>query len=123
MDGSGINGSYQGDLTFTEENTSYGWPAHLTVTATFNQNGADVTGDFDLLEVMYSGGYVCGTVDTAAEDGTFGTFKARFLPDDLGDPFTVDARMTSSDGGRLEGTFVFADGVVGHGNATFTRIK
>jgi hypothetical protein len=95
----------------------------MTVTATLSQNGADVTGDFNILEVIDSGGYVCGTVDTAAESGTFGTFKANFLPDDLGDPFTVDTKITSPDGGRLEGTFVFAGGVVGHGSATFTRVK
>ena len=49
--GNGINGRYLGDLTFTEENTSYGWPPHLTVAANLLQDGARVTGVFDLIEV------------------------------------------------------------------------
>ena len=118
VSGNGINGPYQGDLTFTEEDTSYGWPAHLTVTAYLRQNGAVVTGNFNLLEIDYSGGDVKGAVDTAA-----GTFTADFWPNDLGDHFAVDTHIVSPDGGRLEGTFVFAEGVVGHGTATFTRVK
>jgi len=112
----GVNGPYLGHLTFTEENTSYGWPAHLTVTANLRQNGAVVTGVFNLLEIDYSGGDVKGAVDTAA-----GTFTADFWPNDLGTHFAVDTHIVSQNGDRLEGTFVFAEGVVGHGTVTFTR--
>jgi hypothetical protein len=91
------------------------------VTANLHQNGTDVTGDFDLLEVCCSGGSVKGTVETATGDETLKTFRVSFEPDDLGDPFSVDAKITSPDGDRFEGTFVFDNGVVGRGNATFTR--
>jgi len=121
--GSGINGQYRGELTFTYEDLSYGWPQRLTVLANLQQTGADVTGDFDLVEAIDSGGYVKGTVDTANGDIPAGTFSARFLPDDLGDPFSIDTKITSPDGGRFEGTFIFADDVVGHGTATFIRVK
>jgi len=118
----GINGVYWGDLIFTEENESYGWPARLSVVAKLQQDGAVVTGDFDLGEVPYSGGFVKGTVDIGATGAeTFGTFRADFLPDDLGDPFAIDTKIVSPDGGSFEGTFVFDGGIVGHGNATFTR--
>jgi hypothetical protein len=91
------------------------------VVANLRQTGTNVTGDFDLLEVIYSGGYVTGTMDAASGDLTSVAFQAHFDPDDLGDPFTIDTRITSPDGGRFEGTFIFADGVVGRGNATFIR--
>jgi hypothetical protein len=93
------------------------------VAADLRQNGADVIGDFDLLEVDYSGGDVAGTVDTATGDDSFGTFRAYFSPNDLGTPFVVDTKITSPDGGRFEGTFVFGNGVVGRGNAMFTRVE
>ena len=122
--GIGFNGQYRGDLVFTEENTSYGWPARLTVVANLKQDGADVTGEFNLQEVDYSGGCVEGTVDIAAAEGdTFGTFRADFLPDDLGDHFAIETKIVSPDSGVFKGTFVFAEGVVGRGNATFTRVR
>ena len=117
----GINGEYRGDLTFTEEDTSYGWPAHLTVVAYLDQNGNAVTGKFKLLEVDYSGGFVKGTVDLGAGGDPFGAFRADFLPDDLGDHFAIETKIISPDSSRFEGTFVFAEGVVGQGIATFTR--
>jgi hypothetical protein len=119
--GTGINGRYIGKLTFTEQDPRYGWPTLLTVVANLHQDGANVTGEFDLSEVMYSGGYVNGIIGTTNADTSVGTFIARFLPDDLGDPFSIDTKITSPDGGRFEGTFIFADGVVGRGTATFTR--
>jgi hypothetical protein len=114
---------YQGDLTFTEEDSRYGWPAHLTVIANLQQNGTDVIGDFDLLEVPYSGGCVAGTVDPAPNGDVLGGFRADFRPDDLGDDFTIETKITSRDSSRFEGTFIFAGGVVGRGNATFTRVN
>ena len=114
--GNGINGGYLVNLTFTERNPMYGWPPHLTVTAALRQNGTVVTGPFTLSEVPYSDGDVKGVVDTAA-----GTFTADFWPNDLGTHFAVDTHIVSPDGGRLEGTFVFGEGIVGHGTVTFAR--
>ena len=119
--GSVIHGVYQGILTFTD-GPRFGWPSPMTITASLEQNGADVRGDFDLKEVMYSGGYVTGTVASGATTDAVGTFKASFLPDDLGVPFDVDTTITAQDGGAFTGTFVFA-AKVGRGNATFTRLK
>jgi hypothetical protein len=121
--GNGINGQFRGDLIFTEENTSYGWPARLTVMANLQQDGAKVTGDFNLIEVDYSGGFVRGTVDIGMSGDSFGTFIADFLPDDLGDHFAIDTKIVSPDSRGFEGTFVFAEGIVGRGNSTFTRVK
>ena len=120
----GINGPYRGDLIFTEEDKSYGCPARLTVVANLQQDGAAVTGDFDLVEVDHSGGFVKGTVDVGGGGGdTFGTFRADFLPDDLGDHFAIETKIVSPDSGAFEGTFVFSEGIVGRGSATFTRVK
>jgi hypothetical protein len=92
--------------------------------ADLRQNRADVIGVFDLVEVNYSGGDVTATVDTGTEEDTLGSLRAYFSPNDLGTPFVVDTKITSPDGGRFAGAFVFGtNGVVGHGNATFTRVQ
>jgi hypothetical protein len=80
--GNGINGRYRGDFTFTEmDRTSCGqhcWPTHFTVVANLRQNGDDVTGDFDVREVIYSGGDVEGTVDTTTGVDMLGTSERAF---------------------------------------------
>jgi hypothetical protein len=88
--------------------------------ATLRQDGVDVGGSFDMLEVMYSGGYVKGIVAAASNDGTFGTLRARFEPSDLGTLIVFDTKITSPDGASFAGTFVLGD--VWRGNATFTRV-
>jgi hypothetical protein len=122
----GINGRYRGDLIFTERDTTscgqHCWPARFTVMANLHQNGADVTGGFDVMEVIFSGGDVKGSVDTATGDDTVGRFRARLEPNDLGVLIVIDTKITAPDGGRFEGTFIFGYDVVWRGSATFTRI-
>ena len=64
-----------------------------------------------------------GTLDTAEGDDHLGRFKADFWPNDLGDHFAIDTNIVLPDGGRFEGAFVFAEGIVGRGNATFSRVR
>ena len=93
----------------------------MTVITNLKQDGAEVTGDFDVMEVMYSGGYVRGTVSPGTTTEPFGTFKANFFPDDLGVPFDITTTIPAEDGGTFTGTFVFSR--LGSGKVTFTRVK
>ena len=119
----GLNGQYRGELTITEGDTTCKdcWPAHMILMARLQQSGTEVTGGFNNLTVDFSGGNVKGTVSTATQD-TFGIFKARFEPNDLGTLIVFDTKITSPDGGTLVGSFELGDPPFDRGNVTFTRI-